>query len=107
MGIVTDSFSGDIEVVQNKTYILDSYAPGGYTIVSMSIKSSSGTCTANLKINSTSVTSLSAVSVSSSRNTISATGANTVVANDNVNLVITSNSVCLDMEFTIKITRTS
>lgn len=89
----------------DRTYVLDSYAPGSYTIDSIGFQCSTGTCTLAIKINGTNVTSLSALSVSSTPDTASASGANSVVAGDRVTAVVTSSSVIQDLEFSLKITR--
>ena len=88
------------------TYVIEFYAMYGYTINSMKIISEAGTCTAALKINGTSVTGISAVSVSSTVATGTATAANTVVVGDKITIVTTSNSSLNNLQASIKITRT-
>lgn len=89
-----------------QTYTLELYASYGYTIETLHIISGAGTCTANLKINSTSVTSLSAVSVSSTISNTNSSGAKTVVAGDKITLVITSPSGLNNLQASIKTIRT-
>jgi len=87
------------------TYTIELYANYAYTINELKIVADAGTCTANLKINSTSVTSISAVSVSSTIATATASGANTVAVGDKITLVTTSNSGLNNLQLTIKTTR--
>ena len=58
-----------------------------------------------VKIDGTSVTSISAVSVSSTEATATATGANSVTAGNTITLVLSSNSAAVDVAFSIKVTR--
>lgn len=87
------------------TYVLELYAEYAYTINEMRIISGAGTVTANLKIGSTSVTSCSAVSVTTTITSCTASGANTVAVGDKITLVTTSNSGLNDLQATIKTTR--
>lgn len=87
------------------TYTIELYANYAYTINELKIIAYAGTCTANLKINSTSVTGISAVSVSSTIATATASGANTVAVGDKITLVTTSNSGLNNLQLTIKTTR--
>lgn len=98
-------FTGHIETAANKTYVLDQAAAYAYTINTLKIIDTSGTVTAAIKINGTAVTSISAVSVSNSVATGTASGANTVAIGDLVTLVLTSNSTALDVTYTLKVTR--
>ena len=88
------------------TYTIDFYAMYKYTINSIKIISSLGTCTAALKINGVAVTGISAVSVSSTVATGTATAANTVAVGDTVTLVTTSPLTLNELQASIKITRT-
>ena len=90
----------------DRTYVLDSYAPGSYTINSIGYQCSTGTCTLASQIDGVNVTSLSGLSVSSTPGTASASGANSVSAGNRVTAVVTSSSVIQDLEFSLKITRT-
>lgn len=91
----------------NQTIYADAKAAFGYTINSiLGAATSSGTIVLAVKINGTNVTSLSAVTISSSSADTSATGANTVNAGDQVTWVFSSNSSAADLRFTMKITRT-
>jgi hypothetical protein len=54
-----------------------------------------------VQINGVSVTGLSAVSVSSVEQLITATGANTVTSGQRMTIVSSNNNAALDVEFTI------
>lgn len=66
------------------------------------LKTSSGTITAGLQINGTNITGLAGLSVTSTPQSPSASGANTVNIGDRVTLVLSSNSSALDLEFTMQ-----
>jgi len=87
------------------TYTIELYAQYAYTINELKIIADAGTCTANLKIGATSVTGISAVSVSSTIATGTATAANTVAIGDKITLVTTSNSGLNNLQLSIKTTR--
>lgn len=88
------------------TYVLELYAEYGYTINELKIISGAGTCSAAVKINGTNVTGISAVSVSTTIATGTASAANTVVAGDKVTLVTSSTSSLDNLQATLKTTRT-
>jgi hypothetical protein len=87
------------------TYTIELYANYAYTINELKIIADAGTCTADLKINGTNVTGISAVSVSTSIATGTASAANTVAVGDKITLVTTSNSGLNNLQLTIKTTR--
>lgn len=87
------------------TYTIELYANYAYTINELKIIADAGTCTAALKINGTNVTGISAVSVSTSIATGTASAANTVAVGDKITLVTTSNSGLNNLQLTIKTTR--
>ena len=87
------------------TYVLEFYAAYPYTINQLKIIAGAGTCTAAVKINGTNVTGISAVSVSTSVATGTATAANTVSVGDKVTLVISSTSGLENLQASIKTTR--
>jgi hypothetical protein len=90
------------------TYPLDTYAPFGYTVTEVyQIQTSSGTVTAALQINSTNITGLGSISVSSTPQNLSATGGNTVAVGDALSLVFSSPSAALNIQFTLAATRNS
>lgn len=89
-----------------QTYTLSCYAQYGYTIDLLKIIAGGGTCTAAVKINGTSVTGISAIAVSTTIATGTASAANTVVAGDIVTLVITAPTSLNNLQASIKTTRT-
>lgn len=94
--------------VTNGTYVMHTYAIQPFVINSIKgVQSTSGTCTLNVKINSTSVTGLSAISVTSTPQNVTATGANTVAIGDKVSFTVTSASSLTDILSTLSISRTS
>lgn len=103
--LVTDSFVGHLEAPTAKTYYLDFKAAYPYTINTLDIATVSGTATVAVKIGGTNVTGISAVSVSSTPATGTASGANTVSAGNQVTFVVSSISSPVDMAYTLKVTR--
>jgi hypothetical protein len=90
------------------TYPLDTYAAFGYTVTSVEqIQTSSGTVTAALQINGTNITGLSSISVSSTPQNVTASGANTVSTGNALTLVFSSNSAATNIQFTLVATRTA
>jgi hypothetical protein len=90
----------------NKTYVLLQSARFGFTIDKAYYDTESGTITANVKINTTSVTSLSALSLSSTPGNATASGANTVAADDTVNLTLSSNAAGVMVSLMLECSRT-
>jgi hypothetical protein len=88
------------------TYPLDTYAAFGYKVTEVKqIQTSSGSVTAAIKINGTSITGLSSISVSSTPQNVSATGANTVSVGNALSLVFSSSSFPVNIQFTLVATR--
>lgn len=85
------------EVGTAQTVTLVGYAAEGFTIDKAVHKTESGTISANFKINGTSITGLSAVSVGSTQTTTNATGANTVSPGDKVSVTLSSPSTCVGL----------
>jgi hypothetical protein len=93
------------EVPENSTIVLVSSARFAFTINQMfNLKTSAGTITAALQINGTPVTGLTALSVTSTPQSPSASAANVVSIGDRLTLVLTSNSSAADLEFTAEVT---
>lgn len=69
-------------------YTLDPAASFGYKVKELVIKTDAGTATVNVKINGTSVTGVSAVAVTDTRQTVKASAANSTVNDDVVTLTI-------------------
>ena len=105
VGLV-EVITGHIVTAEDKNYFLDQFAGYPYDIVSLTIRSQTGTCTAGIDIDGTPVTGISAVSVSSSEATGTASAANSVTAGQTVHLEISSNSAAVDVRFTLVIERT-
>jgi hypothetical protein len=82
-------------------------APFACTINSATFDVDSGTVTAAVKINTTDVTSLSAVSVTSTKATTNATAANTVAVADEINLTYSDASTPINLRCSINFTRAS
>lgn len=93
------------ETPTNKTYILTTECPYGWTITKIAAKTASGTCTVQATINGTNVTGGS-VNVTSTEATSTATAANVVAANDTVAIVVSANASGADLSVTISGTRT-
>ena len=93
-----DYINGIIEIPSNTTYTLVLRIPFGGTITETTTISSSGTCTATWQVNTTSLANTNAVSsvldVQSQSQSFS--------ANDSIKLVVSSNSSCQTLQFTIK-----
>lgn len=100
-----DAISGFIETVADKTYKIVIKIPFACTINETVTMCASGTATATFKINTTALGG-TANAVSNSEQTQAHASANSVAANDDIQITISSNAACLDMSFTIKITRT-
>lgn len=104
---LVESYSGHIETAEDKIYVVDHYASYAKKIVNIRIKCTSGTATAALKIGGTNITTCNGISVSSSSATTTCdTGSSSsLAANGELTLVISSNSSCTDLVWTIKTTR--
>ena len=98
-------FSGVVKYAANATYTIDTSAAFGYTVDTIIIESDSGTVTAALKIGATAITGISAVSVTTSAATGTATAANVVSVGNRLILVLSSNADARNVKYTIKYTR--
>ena len=97
----TDSYTGHIETVADKTYTIDPAAATARTITAFFIKSASGTVTATLKNGSDTIKAASVSDSSGAQTSL----ANTSVAADGVITIVTSsNSSALDVIFGIDYT---
>lgn len=101
----TEYISGIIAAPAAKDYRIIEKIPYAVTITGFSGKTSSGTLTATLKINTTAVTT-GALSVTSAQSSVTPTALNAMAADDA--LVITASAISspLDFSFTVKYTRT-
>lgn len=102
---IIEEFTGHIIAPANYTYILDQSAAYAYTINTFIAQTSAGTITCAIQIGGTNVTGLSAVSLSSSPATGTASGLNSVSVGNRVTMVCSSNSSSADLSFTLKVTR--
>ncbi len=100
-GTVDDGLSGFIEVPSNKTYTLSLNSPRAFDITTLHGILSSGACTAAVQLNSTNVTGLGSISLSTVETTATATAVNSVSSGDTVDLVITNSSSPRDLAFTV------
>lgn len=97
------AISGFIEYPSNKDYMIVIKAPYGGTITETTTQSTSGTCTATFKINTTALGG-TANSVSSVEQSQLHSSSNVFAAGDDIVITIASNSACLNMSFTIAYT---
>jgi hypothetical protein len=104
--LMTEDISGHIgdpEAI-NYNIVLDAKYP--FTIEELTVKTSSGSCTATLKINGVNVTGIAAVSCTTTENTYTATANDVVALGDDVVLTLASLSSPDNLMFTIKVQRT-
>lgn len=101
----TEFISGIIAVPTNTDYKIVVNIPYAVTITSTTTISTSGTCTATFKINTTALGG-TANSVSTSEQTQAHSSANAVALGDDIVITISANSTCQNLSFTIKMTRT-
>lgn len=99
----TGAISGLIEYPSNKDYMIVIKAPYSGTITETTTRSTSGTCTATFKINTTALGG-TANSVSSVEQSQLHASSNVFAAGDDIVITISSNSACLNMSFTIAYT---
>jgi len=101
----TEFISGIIAVPTNADYKIVVNIPYAVTITDTTTISTSGTCTATFKINTTALGG-TANSVSISEQTQTHSSANAAAAGDDIVITVSANSTCQNMSFTIKMTRT-
>ena len=88
------------------TLVLVAKARYAFTINGLyGVETSAGTCSLAVQINGVNVTGLSAVSVTSTPQDVSASAANAVAIGDQVTLIISSTSSAADLAFTMEATR--
>lgn len=103
-GNITEMHALVVEYVENKDYPIFRNSPYAFEVVSVTSKSSAGTCTATTKIGTTALGG-TANSVSTSEQIQAHTTTNTGVAGDDLKVTISSNSGCEMMEITAIIER--
>lgn len=101
----SDFVSGIIKSPANQDYTIINYAPFPITLTFFSGQTASGTLTAALKINGSSVTGGS-LSVSSARTTTTPSSANAATTADTVAITVSGISSPSDFSFTLKFTET-
>jgi len=105
-GNVADQLDFFIESPTNKSYVIRLRTNYAGTITYADCKTSAGTCTANFRIDTTSITSLGAIAVTSVISNTQATAANTFTANQTIDVVLTSVSGATDLAISLRINRT-
>lgn len=100
----TFSVSLFISTVENKTYVIGQNLPFAGTITKVTTISSAGTATITGKINGTSLGG-TANSASSSEQSQSHSSSNAFSAGDDITIVASSNSSCVNLAVTIEFTR--
>lgn len=103
-GTIVDTREFSMMFVEDRTYHLALNTPFAMEITSVTTDCDSGTCTATVKINGTSLGG-TANSVSTTEQTQAHTTANQAVAGDDVTVVISSNSSCEGMRLSMKFNR--
>lgn len=101
----TEFISGIIAVPTNIDYKIVVNIPYAVTITETTTISTSGTCTATFKINTTAIGG-TANSVSTSEQTQTHSSANIAAVGDDIVITVSANSTCQNLSFTIKMTRT-
>lgn len=93
--------TGDIRYPEAADYRIVTNSRWPFTVKSATLETDAGTLTAAVKINSTAVTSLSAVAVTSTESTTNATGANSAAVGDNIVLTLSSVSGVTSLRYNI------
>jgi len=101
----TDFLSGGIKTPLAQDYRVVEKMPFAATLTGFTAKTSSGTLTATLKINTTAVTS-GAINVTSTQGSVTPTAANVMAADDALVITLSSVSSAVDLSFTVKYTKT-
>lgn len=102
---VTDCISGIIQYPEAQDYIIWLNVPYSITVLSMTTKCSTGTCTLAAKKNTTAITGLSN-SVSTTEVTNTATAGNVFAAGNDLRLTVSSLSGAENVWFNVKFERT-
>ncbi len=101
----TFCITGKIGTVADQDYDLAIEMPFAGTITKVSTKSTTGTCTATFKVNTTALGG-TANSVSTTQNDQTHGSSNTFASGDDIRVTVSSNSACANISFTIVYTRT-
>lgn len=101
---VTDCISGIIQYPEAQDYVVWINVPFAITVLTMTTRCSTGTCTLAAKKNTTAITGLSN-SVSTTEVTNTATAGNVFAAGDDIRLTVSSLSGAENVWFTVKYER--
>jgi hypothetical protein len=101
---ITESLVGRIQAPLEQTYLVGLKIPFGFTITETVTKCESGSCTATFKIDTTALGG-TANSISTTEQSQAQASSNTGTAGQDINLVISSNSSCVGLSFSVKLTR--
>lgn len=104
IGVDIDGLSGEIPTPFDQTYTLILKIPMAVTINELAAKTSAGTATAKLQIDGVDITGITALSVSSSENSATASAANSMAAGTTLTLILSSTSSASNLSFTVKYT---
>lgn len=102
---VTDCISGIIQYPEAQDYVVWINVPFAITVLTMTTRCSTGTCTLAAKKNTTAITGLSN-SVSTTEVTNTATAGNVFAAGDDIRLTVSSLSGAENVWFNVKFERT-
>lgn len=100
-----ENFNGLIESPSDKAYVLILKAAYAGSITETTTQCTSGTCTATFSIEGVNLGG-TANSVSSSEQSQAHASANTFAAGETITLTISANSSCVDMRFSITMSKT-
>ena len=87
------------------TYIIDQFASFAYTIVDAVAETASGTITLEVNIDTVAVTGISAMAITSTESTDTASATNAVAAGATVDFIFTANSSALGLSVKLNCTR--
>ena len=87
------------------TYIIDQFASFAYTIVDAVAETTSGTITLEVNIDTVAVTGISAMAITSTESTDTASATNAVAAGATVDFIFTANSSALGLSVKLNCTR--
>ena len=89
-GSITYPLAANGAALTANTFTIVLKAPVAFTVNSVFAQTGAGSFTANIRINSTSITGMSALTVNTTPTLTNAGGANTVAVNDTISIIVTS-----------------
>lgn len=104
---LTEQFSNFIEAPSDKTYVLILKAKYPFDIVNLTTKTASGDFTLSLQIGGIAVSGIDMIFVSSIEATSDATSLNSVLAGDEITLVVSTSMSPVDWSYTMETVRTA